>query len=146
MRIHREFFVAVLERLKLPVRIAGLRSLAAVNLYENPEGNLVWWNPLACSEPCPGSKPLYPNMTGAVAQIYPTFHAGVITTVDMYSGLHWTAVRDAIRNYDRRGPILDAFRDAYTWAKIDFRHADFNTATILDARLAHRLYGPGDTP
>ena len=137
-RTHRQFFVAFLTRLELPVRTASLRSLACVSIYESSEGNNVWWNPLACEQPCPGAV----NYNKAGVKIYPTFDAGVTATAQMYSGLHWAGVRAAINDYDKRGRILDAFSAAYTWADIDFRHAAFNTAEQLDARLAHPLYGP----
>lgn len=143
---HRDFFVRFLTRLELPVRTASLRALACVNIYENPQGNLRWWNPLAVSLPYNGSTPLYPDVPPPCAQLYNTFHDGVVASAKLYSGLHWTAVRAAIADYSKRGPILDAFRDAYTWPAsaphFDFRAAPFNTSAQLDARLAHPLYGP----
>lgn len=139
---HRDFFVAFLKGLRLPVRVSGLRTLAAVSIFESSQGNLRWNNPLACTLPYNGSTKLYPNEPGAVAQIYKTFSDGVEASVELFSGPHWENVRNTIEQAKYRGPILDAFSDAYTWADIDFRHADFNKTDLLDQRLAHTLLGP----
>ena len=137
---HRQFFVAFLKQLELPVRISGLRALAAVSIFESSQGNEKWNNPLACEQPWPGAK----NYNSAGVKIYPTFLDGVAASAAMYGGLHWTGVRSAINDYNRRGRILDAFSVAYTWADVDFRAAPFNNTAALDARLAHPLLGPGD--
>lgn len=139
---HREFFTQLLTRLDLPVRTAGLRALAAVSIFESSEGNNPWNNPLAVTLYWPGAKPYNTFNGDQHVWEYATFRDGVSATAKLYSGLHWTGVRDAINDCTTRGRILDAFTGAYTWAQIDFRSAPFNTRDQLDARLAHPLYGP----
>lgn len=139
---HRDFFTALLSRLALPTRTAGLRTLAAVSIYESSQGDEKWNNPLACILYWPNATPY--NTFGNDQHVwrYATFTDGVHATAQQLSGPHWAAVRSAINDFDRRPRILDAYSAAYTWAAIDFRAAPFNTAATLDARLAHPLLGP----
>jgi hypothetical protein len=141
---HREFFVEFLQALRLPVRTSGLRALACVSIFESSEGNETWNNPLACTDPWPGAIPYNsfgPNDSLHVWR-YKTFEDGIKASAYLYSQPHWLGVRSAIQNNFFRGPILDAFTNAYTWAKFDFRSSAINQTDLLVARLDHPLYGP----
>lgn len=141
---HRQFFSALLTALKLPVRASGLRALACVSIFESSQGNERWNNPLAVTLYWPGATPY--NTFGVDQHVwcYATFTDGVSASAQLLAGPHWDGVRPAIAHSFTRGPILDAFTTAYTWAHIDFRHPAFNRRSTLDARLDHRLYGPSD--
>jgi hypothetical protein len=143
-RTHKQFFSAFLAGLSLPIRVSGLRALACVSIFESSEGNEKWNNPLACTLYWPNATPY--NTFGDDQHVwrYATFADGVHATARLFSGPHWAPVRAAINANTKRGPILDAFTAAYTWADFDFRKAGFNHTDQLDARLAHILYGPGD--
>lgn len=139
---HRDFFHDLLLELGLPVRTAGLRAMACVNLFENTEGNLRWNNPLACEQKwppvVPTSTPL-PPWRDPAAQVYRSFRDGILASAYMFAGPHWDGVRKAFGRSYTRGPVLDAFTAAYTWADIDFRSAWMNEVPTLDARLDHPL-------
>lgn len=140
---HDQFFRAFLTKLKLPVATPALRTLAAMSIYESSQGDEKWFNPFACTQPWPGAKPY--NSFGNPVQhvwIYPAFDAGVSASAELFSGPHWADVRTHLKASTTRGPMLDAFSRAYSWANVNFRTLPTTTTPILDARRAHILRGP----
>lgn len=105
----RNFFVAVLGKLGLPVTETNLDALYSVTTLEGPN---MRYNPLNVIQPEPGSRAF--NSVGV--QTYPDFQTGVKGTVTLLRGSHWDRVRAAMADPNASiGSVLGAWQAAYTW-------------------------------
>ena len=132
----KNYFVAFLQGLGLPVTDQNLRALYGVATLEGWNNR---YNPLNVIQPEPGSAAF--NSVGV--QSYADFDSGVKGAVTLFEGSHWDGVRAALAKGNDGQGVLAAFKAAYTWDP----GVQFSMGSLSDGNIKiGGAPGDGQTP